>query len=133
MSATRSSTGASAEIVRLILLGRVTLLLDYKLASEYRSVTLRPEHIQASGKTQSEIEEIIDALEAIASPVLVDIMHRPLSSDEDDNMILDEAINGGADVIITHNVRDFVMSASEFGIRVSSPRDFLAGARKGGV
>ena len=133
VSAIRSSTGASAEIVRLILLGRLALLLDYKLTSEYRSVALRPEHIQASRRTQSEIEEIIDALEAVASPVLVDIMHRPLSSDEDDDMVLDVAVNGEAEAIITHNVRHFMTPASEFHIGVFTPGDFLAGIRKGGA
>jgi hypothetical protein len=42
ISAIRSRTGAAAEIVRLAMLGKPTLLLDYKLVCEYRDVALRP-------------------------------------------------------------------------------------------
>jgi predicted nucleic acid-binding protein len=40
-------------------------------------------------------------------------------------MVLDAAINGGADVIFTHNLRDFLIAASRFSLRVVSPASFL--------
>jgi predicted nucleic acid-binding protein len=48
ISAIRSGTGVAAEIVRLVALGKLTLLLDFKLVCEYREVGLRPQHIAAS-------------------------------------------------------------------------------------
>jgi predicted nucleic acid-binding protein len=39
--------------------------------------------------------------------------------------VLDAAINGRADVIVTHNIRDFVPAASRFSLRVMSPASFL--------
>jgi len=92
ISAIRSSTGAAAEIVRLAAVGKLTLLLDYKLVSEYRDVALRPQHIVASGRRSEDAEAIIEMLEAIAAPVLVRIKHRPLSPDGNDDMVLDVAI-----------------------------------------
>jgi predicted nucleic acid-binding protein len=64
ISAIRSGTGAGAEIVRLAALGKLTLLLDFKLACEYRDVALRPEHIAASGRRAEDIEAVIAMLEA---------------------------------------------------------------------
>jgi putative PIN family toxin of toxin-antitoxin system len=130
ISAIRSSSGAAAEIVRLALLEKLTLLMDYKLGCEYREVALRPQHIAASGKTPADAEVVIDALESIATPVFVRTRHRPLSQDENDDMVLDLAINGHADVVVTNNVKDFAPAAERFGIKVLTPREFLMEIRK---
>ena len=63
VTAIRSSQGAAAEVLRLALTGKVTLLMDYKLAAEYRDVALRPEHVKASGKREGDLAELIDVLE----------------------------------------------------------------------
>ncbi len=131
ISAIRSQSGASAEVLRYVILGKLTLLLDYKLVSEYREVVFRPSHFARSGKTRNELEALADLLEDIADPVFVAFKHRPLSSDADDDMVLDVAINGAADAIVTNNVRDFEPAARLFDIRGLTPRDFLIAVRKG--
>jgi putative PIN family toxin of toxin-antitoxin system len=130
ISAIRSEKGAAAVLIDLALSRRFVLLLDYKLAYEYREVASRPDHLLASGKTVDETEAIIDALEAIAAPVMVQTRHRPLSQDPDDDMVLDVAINGFADILITNNARHFAHAAGSFGIRVLSPGEFLLALRK---
>jgi predicted nucleic acid-binding protein len=79
VSAIRSDTGAAAEIVRLVAIGKLTLLLDFKLLCEYREVVLRPQHVAASGRAMEDAEALISLLEAIATPVLIVVKHRPLS------------------------------------------------------
>ena len=111
-------------------MGKLTLLMDLKLVCEYRDVALRPEHIAASGRTPGDVEAIIEMLEAIAAPVLVRIKHRPLSQDGNDDMVLDVAINGYADAVVTNNIKDFSGAAKRFGIQVLTPRDFLIAFRK---
>ena len=59
-------------------------------------MALRLEHIAASRGTSEAAEAVIDALESVATPVFVAVMHRPLSQDENDDMVLDVAINGRA-------------------------------------
>ena len=76
------------------------------------------------------MEAVIDALEAVATPVFVAVRHRPLSPDAGDDMVLDVAINGGADAVVTANLRDFRRPAEAFGIRVHTPRTFLLENRK---
>jgi putative PIN family toxin of toxin-antitoxin system len=131
ISAIRSSSGAAAEIVRLALLEELTLLMDYKLVCEYRDVASRSEHIAASRRTSNAVQAVIDALESIATPVLVANMYRPLSQDENDNMVLDVTINGRADVLVTNNVKDFNEAAGRFGIKLQTPRELLMEIRKG--
>ncbi len=100
--------------------------MDYKLACEYREVALRPEQITASGKTQPETELLLDALEALAEPVFVIVQPRPLSQDANDDMVLDVAINGRADAIVTNNIKHFRDAAKRFRIRVLKPAELLA-------
>lgn len=112
-------------VLRLILKGPIVILMDYKLASEYRDVALRPEHLSASGLTSGEVLGLIEALESIADPVEVLTKSRPLSSDPNDDMVLDVAINGNADAIITANTKHFKTAANRFGIAVLSPSELL--------
>lgn len=107
------------------------MLMDLKLVCEYRDVVLRPDHIRASGKTREDAEAVIRLLEAIATPVFVTIKERPLSQDANDDMVLDVAINGSADAIVTNNIRDFARAAERFGIQALTPRGFLVRMRKG--
>jgi predicted nucleic acid-binding protein len=107
------------------------LLLDFKLVCEYRDVALRPQHIVVSGKTKEDEEAVIALLEAIATPVIVTFKERPLSLDANDDMVLDVAINGDADAIVTNNMKDIAPVAERFGIQAQTPREFLIAIRKG--
>ena len=130
ITALRSSSGAAAETVRLALRGELTALMDLKLACEYRDVALRPEQLQVSGKSQAEPAAILDALEAIAEPVYVALQHRPLSPDPNDDMVLDVAINGNADAIVTNNTKHFRNAAERFHLDVLTPAELLSKFRK---
>jgi len=125
ITAIRSSTGAAAEILRLALLQELTILMDYKLASEYRAVALRKQHIAASGKTHAELTLLLDTLEALAEPVLVVLQHHPLSPDANDDMVLDVAINGKADAIVTGNIKHFREPAERFQLTLLTPVELL--------
>jgi predicted nucleic acid-binding protein len=50
--------------------------------------------------------------------------------DADDDMVLETAVNGRADLLVTVNRRDFVPGATRFGIRVVSPAQALAQLRR---
>jgi putative PIN family toxin of toxin-antitoxin system len=131
IAALRSSAGAAAEIVRLTLLQELTILMDYKLACEYRDVALRAEHLAASGKTREETELLLDMLEARAEPVMVIVRRRPFSSDPDDDMVLDVAINGNADAIVSNNTKHFREPAKHFRLDLLTPAELLREFRNG--
>ena len=46
--------------------------------------------------------------------------------DADDDMVLEAAVNGGAEAIVTMNRRDFARAAETFGIDVLSPGEAAA-------
>lgn len=132
IAALRSSKGAAAEIVRKVLREEIVILMDYKMALEYRDVALRSEHLMASGRSRENVLGLIGALEEVAEPVKVVRMDRPLSPDPNDDMVLDVAINGHADGIVTNNIRHFAAVGKRFGIPVLSPADLLQQIRRGG-
>lgn len=73
---------------------------------------------------------ILDALEAIAEPVFVAFQHRPLSPDANDDMVLDVAINGNADAIVTNNTKHFREAAESFHLEVLTSAELLSKVRK---
>lgn len=50
---------------------------------------------------------LLYSLASFMDPVQVCFQWRPQLSDVDDELVLEAAINGYADCIVTHNVRDF--------------------------
>ncbi len=107
--------------------------MDYKIAAEYRDVALRPEHLAASRQTSKNILTFIEALEELAEPVQVSVRSRPLSMDPNDDMILDVAINGRADALVTQNAKHFNTPGKQYGIHVLSPVELLTALRKGEI
>ena len=49
---------------------------------------------------------------------------RPVPADPKDDMVLEAAVNGRADAIVTFNVRDF-KSATDFSVEILQPGDFV--------
>jgi predicted nucleic acid-binding protein len=104
--------------------------MDYKLACEYRDVALRAEHLIVSGKTEEETTLLLDVLEALAEPVPIVVRHMPLSQDANDDMVLEVAINGRADAIVTNNTKHFREPAKRFRLEVMTPAELLMEFRK---
>ena len=123
VAAMRSPSGASAEIIRKVRREKVALLLSVPLAMEYEAVCLRPEHQLAAGLSEQEVRIFVDAVIAVAEPVKIHYFWRPQLRDPSDEMVLETAVNGRANLLITFNVRDYGMAPARFGIEVMTPRD----------
>jgi putative PIN family toxin of toxin-antitoxin system len=123
VAAMRSPTGASAAIVRKVRQGSVILLASASLAMEYEAVCIRPEHQLAAGLSEHEVRIFVDALIAMAEPVKIHYLWRPQLRDPSDEMVLEAAVNGRANLLITFNVRDYKTAPARFGIEVMTPRE----------
>ena len=131
VTAVRSSDGAAGEVLRMIFREELVPLMDLKRGLEYRDVALRSEHVRASALSKREIVELIEAMEAFAEPVEVVMKTRPLSPDPSDDMVLDVAINGRAEALVTNNTKHFAGAGKRFGISVLSPAELLEKMREG--
>lgn len=129
VAALRSPRGASAALMIAASERTVTLLASLPLAMEYEAICLLPEHRKAAGITRDEVRVFLDALLALAEPVEIYFLWRPQLHDANDEMVLEAAINGQADAIVTFNRRDYGAVPARFGIKVMSPAEALRSIR----
>jgi putative PIN family toxin of toxin-antitoxin system len=125
VAAFRSRTGASAETLRLISRRELTIVATVALFLEYEAVLTRPEHLARAGMTLAEAQRALDVLAAVAEPIEPHFLWRPTLKDADDDMVLEAAVNGRADAIVTFNARDFAGVAESFGIAILTPLEVL--------
>jgi putative PIN family toxin of toxin-antitoxin system len=125
VAAMRSPRGASAGIILAARQEQVRLLVSVPLALEYESVCRKAEHRLAAGLSDRQVEIFLDAVIAMAEPVQTHFLWRPQLRDPNDEMVLEAAVNGRADAIVTFNRRDFGSAPERFGVEILLPREAL--------
>lgn len=129
VSAFRSKHGAANAVLELVASRRIVPLATPALFLEYEDVLKRPEQRSVTGLSVLDVDRALAALAAAVEPVDVRFAWRPQLSDPDDEMVLEAAVNGRADALVTHNLRDFAAVAPRFGLLVVSPADLLRRTR----
>lgn len=124
VAATRSKTGASNALLRLVAAGRFDMLASVPLFMEYEAVLTRAEHLLASGSTREDVGAFLDYLAGLITPIEMHYFWRPQLDDVADEMVLETAINGQADLLVTFNTGHF-RPAARFGIEVVPPSELL--------
>jgi predicted nucleic acid-binding protein len=102
--------------------GRVEFVISTALVLEYEAVLMRPEHLRLSELTLAEVENLLDTVCKLGVQVKVNWQWRPQLEDPDDEMVLETALNGSANAIVTFNRVDFIRAAKRFKLAVLSPR-----------
>ena len=120
VAGTRSDQGASFRLLLAAQERRMSLLLSVPLCLEYEAVLTRRAHLRAIGAAAADVRRFIDALIAVAEPVEIRFLWRPGLRDPDDAKVLEAAVNGRADWLVTFNVADLA-TAAEFGVNVGRP------------
>ncbi|MEK6789374.1 MAG: putative toxin-antitoxin system toxin component, PIN family [Pseudomonadota bacterium] len=120
----RSRQGLSHQILRHLPAGRFELLLSVPLLLEYEAVLKREAQQLCHGLSLADIDTLLGTWAAVASPVELHYLWRPQLTDPQDEMVLETAVNGRADRLITFNVKDFSTAARRFGLPVCSPADW---------
>jgi predicted nucleic acid-binding protein len=118
VAAMRSPRGASAELLRRKDAGQAVMLLTVALALEYEATCTRAEHRLASGLSAIETDHYVDGLIGMAEPVRAFIRWRPQLHDPGDELVLEAAVNGQADAIVTFNESHLREARANFGIEV---------------
>jgi putative PIN family toxin of toxin-antitoxin system len=120
-----SPKGASREIVRLLYEEMIEGAARVALMLEYEEVLLRPEQRAATDLDVDDVHTILDQLAAVLHPVMTHFLWRPSLRDPDDECVLEAAINGRADVLVTFNVSDYFPAARYFRLEVLRPAELL--------
>jgi putative PIN family toxin of toxin-antitoxin system len=107
VAASRTRLGAGNAVLRLVAQRRVVALATAPLFLEYEDELKRPEHQLVHGLTAEAVDEFLAELAALVEPVEVHFQWRPQSRDPNDEMVLEAAINGQADALVTYNIKDF--------------------------
>jgi putative PIN family toxin of toxin-antitoxin system len=124
IAASRSRQGASFALLRALRERRFIALASVPLLLEYEAVLKRPEQLQASGRTLAMTEAFLDALCRYVAPVHLHYLWRPQTRDAADEMVLETALNGRADALVTLNIADFDAAARRFRLPLMTPGEF---------
>ena len=113
------SGGPPGHIVRLIAHGKLFLGYDGRILREYETVFLRPKF----SFSPDAVEKLITQIKAdgwLAPPLTVSVR----LPDPTDEPFLQVALAGGAEALVTGNLRHFPAGACR-GLKVLSPKQFL--------
>jgi predicted nucleic acid-binding protein len=102
------------------------MLISQPLFTEYETVLKRPDQMAVHRASLADVDEYLADLADRAAQVSFHYRIRPQLRDPDDDMVLETAVNGIADAIVTHNVRDFLPESSRFNMPIFTPGHIIA-------
>ena len=112
--------GPPGRMVDLVLGGQLVLLVDDRILQEYRSVLVRHAFLFDPGDVADLVDFIAHESERVlAEPSGVRI------PDPSDLPFLEVALSGGAESLITGNVRHFPRRAAGTIVRIETPAGFV--------
>jgi uncharacterized protein len=112
--------GPPGRIVNALLSETITVLHDDRILSEYREVLLRP----AFSLARSDVEVLLDFVESAGEHVSAEPLKLVLP-DLNDLPFLEVATSGGADALITGNIKHFKPRRGQHSVLVTAPADFI--------
>ena len=124
VAAGRSRNGASFALLQALRANRFCLLASVPLFLEYEAVLKRPEHLLVGHRSAAMVDAFLDALVLVVEPVHLFYLWRPQLRDPADEMVLETALNGRAEALVTFNIDDFA-AARRFALPVLTPATFL--------
>ena len=125
VAALRSPMGASHELLRLLAMDRFEVIASVAMMLEYEAVLKRPHQLAAFHLSLHDIDIFLDGLASMVIPITPFFLWRPMLKDPADEHLLEAAINGQADIIVTFNLRDFRPAHRRFGVEVLTPQNTL--------
>lgn len=126
VSAILSPDGAAREVLRRCLTGKAQPLIGNALFLEYEDVLSRAELFREAVVGPVERAVLLDAVLAVCQWINVAFLWRPNLPDESDNHLVELAVAGNAQWIVTRNTRDFTAGELVFdSFCIATPGDWL--------
>lgn len=123
--------GAASEVIACCLRGQAVPLMGCALFSEYEDVLGRNDLFRQCRLDKEERSKLLDIFLATCTWTRIYYAWRPNLRDEADNHLVELAIAGGADCIVTRNLRDLTQTELKFPqLSVLTPEAFLKEIQK---
>ena len=108
-------------------MGEFEPLMGQALLAEYESVLSRTRPFVRSPVSADQRAALWAAIASQCRWDRVYYLWRPNLPDEADSHVLELAVAGGAEAIVTHNTRDFERAELHFpGLRIATPAEIIA-------
>ncbi len=121
----RSQDGASFQLLTRIWQNKLDFILSVPLLLEYEDVLKRPDTLAATRLQQNQVNNVLNMLCFRRKETLIHYLWRPQLPDAKDDMVLETAINGNAEAVVTFNVKDFEAVTKYWNIAVLTPGEYL--------
>jgi len=126
VSALLVDENASREVVRRSLRGDDHPLMGAALYLEYEAVLNRTRLFRGSPLAVDEREVVLEAFLAACEWTRIFFRWRPNLRDESDNHLIELAVAGGANALVTRNLRDFHRTELRFPeLHILKPESFV--------
>lgn len=126
ISALIGKAGPSRKVLRKCFEQEYLPLINNTLFCEYSDVTSRADIIERCPIDAAEVNDFLNGLYLVSKWVNIHFLWRPNLLDENDNFLIELAVAGNADFIITNNLKDLKNAQLKFdSFLVLSPEEFL--------
>ena len=128
ISALIGKRGASREVIRCCLTGKYLPLISNPLFQEFEDVSSRKVVRESFPLRTEEIRDLLNAFYSVCSWVPIYYLWRPNLHDEGDNFLIELALAGNSQAIVTNNVKDLQAAELKFdNLRILKPQQLLRG------
>lgn len=115
-------------MVRRCIKGDYSPLISNALFQEYEAVSSRARVRRLCPLSKQEIRELLNAYYGVCRWVPIYFLWRPNLTDESDNFLIELALAGNSDHIVTNNIRDFQNAELRFeDLSILKPEQLLKG------
>ncbi len=126
VSALLNADASPRQVLRLCLLQKVKPLMGNPLYAEYESVIYRDKIFTNSPLSIGDREQFLDDFLNICEWINIYYLWRPNLSDEADNHLIELAVAGGAEHVVTGNTKDFSHASLQFpDVKIITPATFM--------
>jgi putative PIN family toxin of toxin-antitoxin system len=117
-------SGASRGVLRACLDGRLRPLMGAALFAEYESLLGREALFRGCPLDRSQREAVLNSFLSVCRWTVIYFSWRPNLRDEADIHVIELAVAGAANVVVTKNARDFRSAELHFpGLRILQPEE----------
>ena len=126
IAAILSPAGGNREVLRACLRGQAKPLMGIALFHEYEDLLGRPDLMAKSPLPAKDRTSLFNAFLSVAEWIKVYYLWRPNLPDRSDDHLIELALAGCAETIVTNNLKDFRNGELRFPeLLIQSPTQFL--------